>query len=400
MKLHKLALALAATAPCFASLHAAAATLCVGSSPCYATIGAAVAAANPGDVIRVGPGTYYESITISKPLSLTTDSAILDASGRKRGFFVNGLSPNGLTGTGLADVNISGFAVRNAMYEGILVLNASRVSVSNNVVMNNNTALSNGSCPGLDAFETNEGSDCGEGIHLMAADHSVVTNNTLTGNSGGILNSDDTGPTHDNVITFNIVHDNPYACGITLASHPAYVPPVVPVSTTVPAAYGVYHNMVYANRSRANGNANGGGSGVGIFASSPGTMSYGNVVVANYLTENGLPGIAMHAHAPNQKLNDNMLVANTLTNNAADTADAATPGPTGINIYSLMPISGNMVIGNSLQQEAVDVAIHAPAIPIPNAPSPALVQFNSLGGNGIGVDNLSVGAPVNATENF
>ena len=95
-----------------------------------------------------------------------------------------------------------------------------------------------------------------------------------------------------------------------------------------------------------------------------------------------------------------MLVANTLINNAADTEDAATPGPTGINIYSLMPISGNMVIGNSIQGEAVDVAIHAPAIPIPNAPSPALVQFNALEGNGIGVDNLSAGSSVNATENF
>src|SRR5579875_3338250 len=385
-------------AACCPVLSAAAATLCVSSSggpSCYTTINAAVSAAAAGDVINVGPGTYYETVTITKPLSLKTENAILDAMGQSRGFFVNGMS-----NTGLTSVNISGFTVRNANYEGILLMNLSMASVSNNTVMNNNRSLAAGACPGLESFETNEQSDCGEGIHLMAVDHSVVTNNTIAGNSGGILNSDDTGPTHDNVISFNTVYNNPYACGITLASHPAYVPPVVPVSTTVPAAYGVYHNMVYANRSRANGNANGGGSGVGIFASSPGTMSYGNVVVANYLTENGLPGIAMHAHAPNQKLNDNMLVANTLTNNAADTADAATPGPTGINIYSLMPISGNMVIGNSLQQEAVDVAIHAPAIPIPNAPSPALVQFNSLGGNGIGVDNLSVGAPVNATENF
>ena len=48
------------------------------------------------------------------------------------------------------------------MYEGILVLDASMVSVSNNTVMNNNTALSAGTCPGLDAFETNEQSDCGK----------------------------------------------------------------------------------------------------------------------------------------------------------------------------------------------------------------------------------------------
>jgi parallel beta-helix repeat protein len=382
---------------------ATAATLCVdsgGAPSCYRTISAAVSAASTGDVIKVGPGTYAESITITKPISITTDNAILDASGMSRGFFVNGLASDGLTSTGLSGVNISGFTVRNANFEGILVLNASMVTLSNNVVMSNNHSLSGGTCPGLDAFETNEQSDCGEGIHLMGADHSVVINNTLTGNSGGILVSDDTGASHDNLFSFNTVHDNPYACGITLASHPAYVPASVPTGVTVPAAYGVYHNTVYANRSRANGNANGGGSGVGIFASSPGTMSYGNVVVANYLTENGLPGIAMHAHAPNQKLNDNLLVGNTLINNAADTEDAATPGPTGVNIYSLMPISGNMVIGNSIQNEAVDVAVHAPAIPIPGAPVPAQVQFNSLEGNGIGVWNASAGATVNATENF
>ncbi len=380
------------------TLPAAAATLCVSSSggpSCYTTISAAVAAASSGDVIKVGPGTYYESITITKPLSLTTDNAILDATGKSRGFFVNGL-----IAPGLANVNISGFTVRNAMFEGILLLNTSMASVSNNTVMNNNRSLSAGACPGLESFETNEQSDCGEGIHLMGVDHSVVTNNTITGNSGGILNSDDTGPTHDNAFSFNTVHDNPYACGITLASHPAYVPPVVPTGTTIPAAYGVYHNTVYANRARANGNANGGGSGVGIFASSPGTMSYGNVVVANYLTENGLPGIAMHAHAPNQILNDNMLIGNTLIDNAADTEDAYTPGPTGINIYSLMPISGNMVVGNSIQNESIDVAVHAPAIPIPSAAVPAVVEFNSLEGTGIGVANYGAGSRVVAPENF
>ncbi len=380
------------------TLPAAAATLCVNSSgapSCYTTISAAVAAASAGDTIQVGPGTYYESITVTKPLSFTTDNAILDATGKSRGFFVNGL-----TSPGLANVNISGFTIRNAMFEGILLLNTSMASVSNNTVMNNNQSLTAGTCPGLESFETNEQSDCGEGIHLSGVDHSVVTSNTITGNSGGILNSDDTGPTHDNVLTFNNVYDNPWACGITLASHPAYLPPVVPLGTTIPAAYGVYHNTVYANRARHDGFANGGGSGVGIFASSPGTMSYGNVVVANYLTENGLPGIAMHAHAPNQILNDNILVGNTLINNAADSADAHTPGPTGINIYSLMPISGNMVVGNSIQNEAVDVAIHAPAIPVPSTAVPALVEFNSLEGNGVGIGNYGVGSTVIAPENF
>lgn len=380
---------------------APAATLCVdsgGASGCYRTIGDAVTAASAGDVIKVGPGVYAESVTITKPLSLTTEDAIVDAAGLRRGFFVNGLAANGVGSTGLADVNIAGFTVRNAMYEGILVLNASRVSVSGNSVLGNNRALSGSTCPGLESFETGEAMDCGEGIHLMAADHSVVTNNTVIGNSGGILVSDDTGATHDNVFSFNNLHDNPYACGISLASHVAYVP--AGTTATIPAAYGVSHNTVYANRIRANGNLNGGGAGVGIFASAPGTMSFGNVVVANYLAENGHPGISLHGHAPNQVLNDNLMLGNTLANNGADTSDAATSGPTGINLYSLLPVSGNMMIGNAIQGESIDVSIKAPGIPVGSAPVPALVQFNALEGNGVGVLNNSVGATVNATENF
>src|ERR1700729_2303808 len=64
-----------------------AASLCVNaaaSSGCMATIGAAVAAASPGDTINVAPGTYKESITIGKSLSLIgTDATkvIIDATG-------------------------------------------------------------------------------------------------------------------------------------------------------------------------------------------------------------------------------------------------------------------------------------------------------------------------------
>lgn len=381
MFIRRTLLALVSVALCLAH-PSFAATLCVdagGAFPCYVHIADAVNAAAPGDTITVGPGTFYESVTITKPLSLTTNSAILDATGQTRGFFVNGMAASGL-----ANVNISGFTVRNAKYEGILVLNASSVTVSNNMVMNNNQALSQGACPGLDSFETNEQSDCGEGIHLLGADHSVVMNNTVTANSGGILLSDDTASTHNNLVSFNNVTNNPYACGITLASHP-------PFSATATASFGVYQNVVYGNRSNANGLANGGGAGAGIYASVPGAMSYSNVIVANYLNQNGLPGVAMHAHAPGQNLNDNIITANTVVNNGPDTEDAATPGPTGINLYSLTPVTGNMIVGNSVQGEAVDVAVKVPA--------PVQVQLNQLQDNGIGVANLGVG-PVNATENF
>ena len=61
--------------------------------------------------------------------------------------------------------------------------------------------------------------DCGEGIHLSGVTHSTIGSNRVEHNSGGILLSDDTGLTSDNLISGNVVNENPFDCAITLASH-------------------------------------------------------------------------------------------------------------------------------------------------------------------------------------
>ncbi len=47
---------------------------CGGHSPCYQTIQEAVAAAQPGDTIKVRPGTYQGQISISKDLTISGES--------------------------------------------------------------------------------------------------------------------------------------------------------------------------------------------------------------------------------------------------------------------------------------------------------------------------------------
>lgn len=74
-------------------------------------------------------------------------------------------------------------------------------------------------CPGIPAFETAEGFDCGEGIHLSGVEHSTVANNYVVKNAGGILLSDDTRTTHHILVSGNTVLENAFDCGITLASH-------------------------------------------------------------------------------------------------------------------------------------------------------------------------------------
>ncbi|HEX3660093.1 MAG TPA: right-handed parallel beta-helix repeat-containing protein [Acidobacteriaceae bacterium] len=378
---------------------ASAATLCVqpqGHLGCQKTIGAAVAAAAPGDVIYVWPGVYKEQVTITRSVSLVAvpgTHAVIDATGLSNGIFINGMSaaPN----AGVWNVVVSGFDVRNAKFEGILVANAGNVTLAGNHVYDNDQSLdiSAGACPDQPAFETSEGDDCGEGIHLMAADHATLRNNEIDHNSGGILTSDETGPSQNNLLTGNFVHDNPYDCGITLASH-------APATSLLPAAqgsWGVWNNTIAHNRSWHNGTElPGAGAGVGIFAAGPAMINTGNVVIGNDLRNNGMPGFAMHNHAappgtPNANLNNNEVVDNYFSGNAADTADTATPGPTAINIASQVPITGTVVSNNDIDNEAVAIAFKAPS-------GQLNVHFNNLP-RSIGIDNLGTGT-VDATENW
>lgn len=383
-----------------ASGMATAATLCVnpgGKFGCKATISAAVAAASSGDTIVVAQGTYKESVIITKSVSLVGlgfTRPIIDAKGLPNGIFINGMAaaPN----AGVANVVVNGFKIRNANFEGVLVANATNVTLVNNHVLDNNKALdiSTPACPGIPAFETNEAEDCGEGIHLMATDHSNVVRNEVDHNSGGILISDETGPNHDNVISRNSVHDNPYDCGITTASHG-------PAKSVIPSAtlpYGIMHNTISENSSVRNGlQLPGAGAGIGIFAPFPGTTAAGNVVIDNDVRDNGLPGITMHNHAwsamaPPVNLNDNVIVGNHISGNAADTADAATSGPTGINVYSVAPITGTIVSQNNIENESIGVAFHAPL-------GELIAHLNNFERRSIGIDNIGA-ATVDATENW
>jgi parallel beta-helix repeat protein len=376
-----------------------AATLCVqkqGQFGCQKTIAAAVSAAAPGDVVYVWPGVYKEQVTLTQSVSLLAAGShtVIDATSLSNGIFIDGRSA--APKAGVSNVVVSGFDVRNANFEGILVVNGSNVTLADNHVYGNNQSLdiTAGACPNIPAFETNEGDDCGEGIHLMGADHATVRNNESDHNSGGILISDETGPSQYNLITGNQVHDNPFDCGITLASHG----PATSVIPTATLPYGIWNNTISHNASFHNGTQlPGAGAGVGIFAPFPGTTDTGNVVIDNDLYNNGLPGVTMHNHAsapapaPPVNMNNNTIIGNRISGNGADTEDAATTGTTGINLFSTAPVTGTVISGNDIDSEAIAIAY--------NVPSGQLnVHFNDLP-RSIGIDNIGAGT-VDATENW
>jgi nitrous oxidase accessory protein NosD len=207
-------------------------TLCVNPSGlhgCYRSIQAAVSHARAHDVINVAAGTYAEEVTIEVPLALIGEDAAkstIDATNLPHGIFVDGFDHRGL-----ADVVISGFTVENAEYEGILVVDATDVTIRRNRVLDNDKSpglhFTGGTtgCPGQPGngvYENDETGDCGGAVHLIGTTSSILDGNYISGNADGVLISDETAESRDNLLIHNTVINNPLECGIVLASHPPH----------------------------------------------------------------------------------------------------------------------------------------------------------------------------------
>jgi hypothetical protein len=394
-----------------ASMPAAANTLCVkpgGGDGCFATIGKAVAAAAANDTIKVGAGTYKEDVVIGIPLSVIgpgAEVAIIDATGLSNGVFVDGFDH-----PGLKNVTVAGFTIKNALNEGVLVVSASDVTIRGNHVIDNDknpglnfTGQPHG-CPGQPAFETDETGDCGGAVHFIGTVDSILSGNLIIGNADGLLISDETGESRNNLVIHNKVLNNPLECGIVMASHP-------PVGSSPPhfaPHFGVNRNTIAENVSTANG-VQIGGSGVGLFSdgAGPGTVT-GNVIIHNKLVGNGLGGVALHTHvgpafgAPADNMDGNKIIGNFIARNNADTFDTATPGRVGININSGdggSPVHGTIISHNVIRDEDVDIAV--------NTPAEVDIHLNDLLGEKVGVADVCAldkaticTGSIDATENY
>jgi hypothetical protein len=299
---------------------------CVGAA--CATIGYAVDQAGDGDTISVAAGTYPESVHIEKQLAVVGHDATIDANG-----FDNGMVISGASAAGTA---VRGLTIENAGLEGIFAVQTADLAITGNTLRHNDAY---GPFHPLCA---NQPDDCGEALHLQSVTGSTVSANLVRDNVGGILLTDENGPTSDNTIERNQVLDNVLDCGITLASH--WFQLGSPVAAGVG---GVYDNDVLHNTSNGNGAA-----GIGIFAGPPGAAAYDNVVNGNTATGNGLPGVAIHSHTPFQNVDGNVVVNNRLAGNGPDDDVPGDTAPTGISVFSAVnPIPQTTVANNRISDE-------------------------------------------------
>ena len=300
------------------------------ASPCR-TINYAVGQASSGDVVSVARGTYHESVNVTKRLTLAGHDATIDATGQSS-------PPNAvvISGDAAAGTRLEGFTITNAGLEGVFVDKTSRITIAHNrVVMNDTYGPFNPLC-------VTQPDDCGEAIHLQSVTNSVVSDNLVQNNIGGILLTDEDGPTFGNLIADNRVLDNTKDCGITLASHH-----FDPTKAASPDVAGVYRNTVLHNESNGNGAA-----GIGVFAGPPGAAAWGNTVANNTALNNGEGGIMVHSHTPSQYVDENVIVNNTLANNGIDVDNPADDGPAGISVFSaVVPIPHTVIAANRISNE-------------------------------------------------
>jgi nitrous oxidase accessory protein NosD len=286
----------------------------------YASIQAAVTAVPARGTVIVCPGTYHESVTITKALRLAgRPGATIDATGQPYG-----------VGAAASYVTISGLTVRGATVGGLLADGIVTAGLVNGTMIPADHIVITG-----DTTEANAGS----GIDLNSTSHSVAAGNRSTGNSVGINVSDDFNRTAaDNVISGNVTNDNPGGCGIALADH---------------TGDGIARNLVAGNVSNDNGlgtpsaAAASAGSGV-ILAGATGGV-FGNTVTGNVFDGNGHAGFDVHAHAPGMNLSGNVVTGNRIGVNNLRTSEGDSQ-TTGVYLGDASPLAIT-VEGNTISAD-------------------------------------------------
>ena len=321
--------------------HGSDANPCTAHRPC-ATIGHAIDVASPGATIDVRRGTYHEQVNITRRLTLNGQHAVIDATGQTGGMAP--LSFGGIVGYGLlvygqdaSGTVVRGFTVQHAIGEGILAGDTSHIRIDHNTVRWNDTGVGTDQTAECQDMGNVPG-DCGEGLHFSGVTWSKMTHNTVENNVGGILITDELGPSAHNLISHNVSRNNAEDCGITLPSHNG-------AAMTDPSLGGVYDNVISHNVSEHNG-----GAGVGMFAPFPGTASYNNQVIDNRLSDNGEAGVAIHAHDVFMNVSGNVIRGNRISGNGID-PDSGSGHPTGIALFSMVVPVSVTVADNHIDHE-------------------------------------------------
>lgn len=309
----------------------------------YRTIAYAISKTPEGSTVALEPGTYHESLAITKSLVLTSTNpldpntvkgTILDATGETNAITI--------TGQGASGTVIRGITIENANNHGIWASNTNNLAIVGNLITKNGT---NGN-----------GAAENKPLLLDGTSYSLVANNSVMGNlaDGGIAVTDlgalDPGaskaaqPTTStttpdaaisNWIVGNTIEGNRDGSGITVA---AYNP-----------GEGVSGNIV-KNNTVSNGMA-----GIIIAADTPNSSATNNQVVGNTIENNLIPGVIVHSNAPGDIITGTLISDNTLSGNGPDPQVKLAQKTAIALIGAVTPVSDTVITANHLSNEQIGV---------------------------------------------
>jgi hypothetical protein len=302
----------------------------------YTDINAAISAALPGDTVVVCPGTYTRSVTITTSSAvqptITTGVEVnksIDLVGLHGAVISATGLDNGVTFYDAASAKLKGFTVAGALGEGVYAVISTRLTVEDNLVRNNDAGTQTSGYAECRTTTDLLGS-CGYGIHLVSVTQSYVLDNTVEFNKGGILLTDDYGPTHGDTVAGNLVEDNKARSGIKLDGDSASG--VKLNGKPTPQLGGIFANTVSNNVVISNGTAGylsssgttGYGSGILLTAEVKGGASYDNLVRGNEISGNGHSGITIYKRYAASDLSGDLISDNWIGTN--DIAGSSTTG--------------------------------------------------------------------------
>jgi nitrous oxidase accessory protein NosD len=274
-----------------------------------------------GGKVVVCPGTYRESVNISKRLTLQgLRGAVVDATRQSYGI---GIGADHVTVTGMTVHNAGNGLVPPAQAQAACGTGPTTPRCSGIV-----TFAMAGGPPVAGNYDTIVGNvtthNLAFGLDIVSTHDTLIKDNKADDNGVVGMNVvDDLGlPVMHNRIIGNDTSDNTTGCGIAMAGH---------------TGAGVIGNWVEGNTANRNGLGNG-GAGILLATGVPGAVVEGNTLVGNHVSRNGHSGIEVHMHIPGLSANGNRIIGNYVgTNNTlGDFGDTHT---TGIYLGSNSPMS-------------------------------------------------------------
>ena len=357
-----------------------------GTSTAYTTIQAAINAANPGDTINVGPGTYSENqITITKPATIQgsgVDVSIVDGGNAL-------LTDSGLVKiTATGDVKFDGFTLKNAggPLKGAFKV---RVGIATDATSGSPTyTISNNKILGTN--DANEEQDYGFYAMPGGLENIVFSNNQITQTgANAILVEKHPGAT--------LISNNTLDVG-AFGSDAIFYMTYGGVDITTPQK--IDKNIIDVGTGSGKDNATGISFMSSYSGSGPlGEGKYSNIEVTNNTINNlgaSRRGISLY----NDGLTDGSageISGATISGNTI-TGTSIIPSNFGIRLAGL--VDGSIVTNNTIKNAATGIQITTGRNSGSATPTDTLVHMNGLEANGVSVDNSATSTALDATNNW